>query len=985
MDATVPPQPFIYQDWLLTETEFQTRHPGGAPTDRTQHHKETVFTIGNGYLCTRGSFEEGYPGAWAATFINGVYDDVPVVYTELVNCPDWLATTLLVNGEKFRLDFGEVLNYDRQLDLRRGLLSRLVRWRSPAGHMIDLHFQRFVSKADEHVAALMVELTPLNFQGVIEVQSSINGYPENQGVMHWEWVNQGDIGGENGQPQGVWLHQRTRETHIELGMAIGMQVRGAESPEMELKGCEGYPTLATTFSARSGQTVTLEKVVAVFTSRETQKPAMAAKQHLAQLPDYHALRAAHEEAWAAVWEDCDITIEGDIRAQLAVRYNLFQLLISAPTQDDRVSIPAKSLSGFAYKGHIFWDTEIFILPLFTLTQPQIARNLLSYRYHTLPGSRRKAQASGYPGAAIAWESATTGDEVTPRWILAADPDADPIRIWCGDRELHITTDVAYGVWQYWRATGDDQWMRNYGAEIILDTAIFWGTRVEWNGKREQYEIRSVIGPDEYHDRVDNNTFTNRMVQWHLETALAVWQWLETFHPEKLPELEAKLDLKEDRRHRWADIARRLWVLYDPQTGLVEQCEGFFTLEDINLADYEPRSRSMQAILGIEGANKRQVLKQPDVLMLLYLLRSIGSRGGGQKLNWDEKILAKNWDYYAPRTDHTYGSSLGPAIHGILACDLEQPAAAYEHFMRAAMVDLEDVRLNAADGIHAASAGGVWQATVFGFGGLKLPDGESHPTAKAHLPPGWTRLKYKVKWRGQSYEFDFSAPTEAIPATPMTPGIRGVIFDLDGVLTDTAEFHYQGWQRVADEEGIAFDRKANEAMRGLSRRDSLLQMLGGKVLPEAKMVEIMERKNRYYVELLQHIGPEHLLSGADPLFAELHAAGIKVAIGSASKNARMVIDRLNIAHLVDAIADGNTVDRSKPAPDLFLLAAEQLGLSPVECVVVEDAASGIEAALAAGMLAVGLGPVERVGAAHVILPNLEGVRWADLLEKLTAAR
>lgn len=959
---------FEYAEWTVTETQFDPA---------TIHHKETVFTIGNGYLGTRGSFEEGYHAAWPATLIHGVYDDVPVVYKELANCPDWLPIAIIVDGDRFRLDRGEILRYKRQLDLRRGLLSRDVLWRTPGGKTLDLHFERFASLENEHTLAISVTITPVNFDGEIEVQASINGYPENQGVLHWEWLKQGSGGVENSIPhtQNIWLHVRTRSSNIELGMATRLSVSGAENVQMQLKGCEGYPTVAAVYEGNSGRSVTLEKVVSVFTSRETKTPTQDAREHLANCPDYQTLRSKHEAAWAEIWENCDIFIEGDPIAQIAIRYNLFQLLIVAPRHDDRVSISAKTLSGFAYRGHVFWDTEIFILPVLTFTLPQLAKNLLTYRYHTLPGARRKAQGYGYPGAAFAWESADTGDEVTPRWIIPNSSAAEPIRIWCGDRELHITTDVAYAVWQYWQATADDEWMQEYGSEIILETAIFWGTRAEWDGRRERYEIRDAIGPDEYHERVNNNAFTNRMVQWHLETALSLLEWLRREHPERAKELENKLDLNSDRLSRWVDIVRRLWIPYDREKDLIEQCEGFFQIEDINLQDYEPRTRSMQAILGIEGANKRQVLKQPDVLMLLYLLRD----------RYNLETLQRNWDYYSPRTDHTYGSSLGPAIHAALACNLGKSEEAYEHFMRAAMVDLEDVRGNAAEGIHAASTGGVWQAVVFGFGGIKIL--ETGPVSYPCLPPNWTRLKFKVHWREQWYEFDLHSPGAKEQMENKTfdemgnLDIKGVIFDLDGVLTDTAEYHYRGWQRLADEEGIPFNREANEALRGLSRRDSLIALLGERSVTEEKMLEMMERKNNYYVQSIQEISPKDLLPGAIELLDELKQAGIKIAIGSASKNARDVIEKLGIADRVDAISDGHSVTRSKPAPDLFLHAAAQLNLEPGQCVVVEDAASGVEAAKAAGMWTIGLGPADRVGAANVVLPSLEGVSWSNLQARL----
>ncbi|MBD2737852.1 beta-phosphoglucomutase [Nostoc paludosum FACHB-159] len=992
---------FLYTDWILTETQF----------DPDQlHSKETVFTIGNGYLGTRGSFEEGYPHALSATFIHGVYDDVPVVYTELVNCPDWLPLVAIVNGERLRLDQGEILQYERKLNLRQGLLSRSLRWRSPSGKTIDFYFERFVSFADQHVLAQRCQLTPVDFDGVIEVQGSINGYTENQGFNHWEGLDQGKT------DEGIWLQRRTRNSQIELGMAAKMTISGAQA-SLQVSTAPGYPTLSMTFLAQAQQTVTVEKLVTVFTSRDIETPVAAAREKLACLPDYAKLLKASEQAWDEVWQQSDIVIEGDSTAAFAVRYNLFGLLIASPRDDEKVSIPAKTLSGFGYRGHIFWDTEIFMLPFFLFTQPAIARNLLSYRWHTLPGARRKASHYRYKGAMFSWESAATGDEVTPRWSLPTDFYGEDVRIWCRDREIHINADIPYAVWNYWQATANDEWMQKYGAEIILDAAIFWGSRVEFNPERQKYEIREVIGTDEYHEFVHNNIFTNRMVQWHLEKAIAVYDWLAHKYPERAKELEEKLQLTSEQQNHWQDIIAKILLFYDPSTELIEQFEGFFQLEDINLADSQGRDRSMQAILGIDKTNKYQVLKQPDVLMLLYLMR------GSADFPYSEKALQTNWDYYAPRTDITYGSSLGPAVHAILASDLNISNEAYKLFMQAAMVDLEDNRGNTADGIHGATAGGVWQAVIFGFGGIQFA--ENRPVAKPHLPPNWTRLKFKLHWQGLWYDFDLHqevgmghgaegqggrgageqggrgaeennnsslltpnssllTPNSSLqtPNSSLnTPNIQGVIFDLDGVLTDTAELHYLAWQKLADEEGIPFNRVANEALRGVSRRASLMLIIGHRPYSEEQIQEMMERKNRYYVELLKNMTSKDLLPGAIALLDELRQAGIKIGIGSASKNARTVIERLGIADKVDAIADGYSVQQPKPAPDLFLYAAKQLGIEPAQSVVVEDAAAGVEAALAAGMWAVGIGPVERVGAAHVVLPSLAGVKWADIRSQL----
>ncbi|PLZ23784.1 glycoside hydrolase family 65 protein [Fischerella thermalis] len=712
-------------DWNIVETEFNS----------TQlHHQETVFTLSNGYLGTRGTFEEGYPQDCPATLIHGVYDDVAIATTELVNCPNWLPLTIKVAGERFRMDCGEILSYERRLDLRLGIVSRDVRWRSPAGHTLEFHFERFASLANQHFLATRCQITSVDFEGEVEVEVGFHPEPHTQGVKHWQTLKQG------GLDNTIWLHSKTLHSAIELGMAAKLVVEAEETTTVHVHQLEQHsPTLITKLAVIPDKTVTLEKIVTVYTSREISTPAEAAIIRLVTAPSYSTLLAAHIAAWDQIWQESDIVIEGDRLAQLSVRYNLFQILAVAPRHDDTVSIPPKTLSGFAYSGHIFWDTEIFILPLLIHTQPALARNLLNYRYHTLRGARRKAQEMGYRGAFYAWESASTGDEVTPRWVPT--PDGEQVRIWCGDIEVHINTDVAYGAWQYWQTTGDDQWMRDYGAEMILDTAVFWESRVEWNQKRHSYDIRDVIGPDENHDRVDNNAFTNLFIQWHLQTALTLWDWLVKSYPDTAAKLAEKLDLQPEQRQLWAKIAKHIYINQDLETGLIEQFEGFYNLEYVNLADYEPRTKSMQGLLGVEATSQKQILKQPDVLMLMYLLRD----------RFDRQTLQTNWDYYSPRTDHTYGSSLGPAIHAILACDLNQSAEAYTHFIRAAMVDLADVRRNAHEGIHAASAGGVWQAVIFGFGGVRMT--QFGPIACPNLPANWTRLQFKLKWRNQTYEFD----------------------------------------------------------------------------------------------------------------------------------------------------------------------------------------------------------------------------------------
>ena len=713
----------------------------GFCPERLRHY-ETLFTLGNGYLGTRGSFEEGYPSAQPLTLIHGAYDDAPIVHTELANAPNWLALEIRLGNHRFRLDQGEILKFRRRLDLRHGLLTRQVRWRDPDGHTFDVEFERFVSMADPHVMAARVQVTSVDYEGPIAFSAGLDGVVDNDGLRHWDWVDQG------GTEEGRWAHLtlETRHTHITVAEATSLDVVGKFAVEYGFEGCPWYPRLTAVTRIAPQDTVTATKVISVFTSRDTEDVTRSALEALQRATGvgYSALRGAHNAVWDDLWRSSDVIIEGDELAQRAIRFSLFHLLIAAPRIDERVSIPAKTLSGLGYRGHIFWDTEIFMLPFFIFTHPETARRMLMYRYHTLDGARRKAALQGYEGAMFAWESAATGDETTPRWVPVWDKDAQDeklVRIWCGDIEQHITADVAYAVDRYWKATGDDEFMRDYGAEIVLETARFWASRVSWNEALGAYEIRDVIGPDENHEHVDNNAYTNAMARWNLRSGVAIMAWLEVRFPERAATLRARLGLGPDDPLNWQQIADRIKLNYDEETGLIEQFDGFFALRDIAFEAYEPRTTSLQALLGIEETNRCQVLKQPDVLMLLYLHPGL----------YPEGVVRTNWDYYTPRTDLTYGSSLGPAIQAVLAARMDDVEQAQRYFELAARTDLEDARGNTADGIHGATAGGLWQAVVFGFAGLQLA-GQGVSVTPC-LPPSWRRLAFRFIYQGKTYEVE----------------------------------------------------------------------------------------------------------------------------------------------------------------------------------------------------------------------------------------
>jgi len=722
--------------WQLNEYPF---HP-----EKLLYY-ETIFAIGNGYLGTRATFEEGYPDDSPSTLVHGIFDHAPSMQVpELVGAPNWLDIKITVDGTPLRmiteiLDMlkppeGLLLGFRRTLELDRALLRREVLFRAASGATVRVVFERFASLADVHVLCQRVRIVVVEGTPEIVVESGIDADVTNNGVAHWKNIQTHAADGLIG------VTATTQQSGYTLSMASCLN---RVSP-LETIAHDTRPHVRTLVNLGQNQEVVFDKITSVYTSRDTVDPAQAAQNsaHAAAQTGYDALLQAHTDEWAAYWRDTDIEIEGDERSQVALRFTAYHILIAAPRHDDDVSIGAKTLSGYGYKGHVFWDTELFILPPLTLSQPKIARNLLMYRYKRLAGARRKARANGYEGAMFPWESTDTGEETTPQWSDPHPIDGTRIRIWTGEHEQHISTDIAYAILQYWRWSGDDEFLMKYGAEIVLDTAVFWGSRAE--EKNGRYELSQQIGPDEYHENVDNSVFTNRMTIWHLVEALNLLAWLQKHAPTDAERLTAALDLTPARLAKWQDIINRMVVPFDTEKQRHIQFDGFFDLEYIPVPNYEPRVGGVWPMLGHQRALGSQVLKQADIVMLMALIGDqVGSRA----------IMLNNWHTYYPRTDH--GSSLSPAMHAWVAARLGLMDEAEYMFDHAAGIDLEDNKGNIRDGIHGAASGGLWQAVVFGFCGLHLA--ETGPKLDPRLPPHWKRVKFNVYYRGERREFVVENP------------------------------------------------------------------------------------------------------------------------------------------------------------------------------------------------------------------------------------
>lgn len=700
---------------------------------------ETIFTIGNGYLSTRGSFEEGYEGDSPATLIHGIFNHAPEMsIPELVNAPDWTSIDISIDGTPFKLitksgdvlkpPQGLVLGYERKIHMDIGLLRREVLFRAATGATVQLVFDRFASLANQHVMVQRVHITAIDGEPEITITTGLNGNVTNNGIQHWgEMISSCD-------ERQIALYGMTNQAGYRVAMASQLVSPAAITNTAPTN----FPQATSLVRLNKDGEVTFDKITAIYTSRDTSEPDKAAAKAESDAvgQGYNALFQAHCDEWRKTWDALDIQIEGDEAAQVGVRFTTYHVIIAAPRHDDDVSIGAKTLSGLGYKGHVFWDTELFMLPPFTVTVPEIARNMLMYRYKRLGGAREKARTNGYEGAMYPWESTDTGLETTPQWSDPF-PDGTRMRIWTGDNEQHISTDIAYAILQFWRWTGDDAFLINHGAEIILDTAKFWSSRVqEVNGR---YELHNQIGPDEYHENIDNSVFVNRMVVWHLHEAFKLLDWLQQNAPADAERLIQQLDLSANRLARWQDIIERMYIPFDEVNQIHIQFDGFFDKEFIPVQKFEPRVGGIWGFLGHERAYNSQVIKQADVVMLMALLGDeIGSR----------ELMLNNWNTYYPRCDH--GSSLSQSMHTRVAARLNLADDAYKLFQEAVAIDLEDNKGNVNDGIHGAACGGVWQALTFGFCGLHLT--AEGPAIDPHLPPHWKQVRFNVVYRGQKYSF-----------------------------------------------------------------------------------------------------------------------------------------------------------------------------------------------------------------------------------------
>lgn len=718
--------------WLVTQNHYDFRE---------NLKYESLFCLSNGYLGTRGSYEEGTKKSIPCTYINGVFDKSETFMRELANMPNWLGLKLYVEKELIAIEDCEIVEFKRVLNMEKALLLKKFRLKDAKGRETLIEGVRFISRANTHRMGIRLFVTPLNYSSIIEVENITDASVINFcdaprfKVKHTKLTDNSKL---NEQGTYVEVTTRDRELHVGTGSMVTVTENGKDIRKTTQFNAFGETSVEfLDFDATEGNTYEVTKYVSIYTEREVEKTQIKSRVHdeISQFikDGFEKELRLHETVYEKMWDQADITISGDDELDRSIRFNIFHLMSTGNEKDDRVNVGAKLLHGEEYGGHAFWDTELFMLPFFAHVFPDTAKNLESYRYHLLDAARDNAKKNGFLGAQYPWESADDGTEQCPDWTI--EPDGSCYRCYVAVYEHHVTAAVAYGIYNYVKITKDETFLHEKGAEILVETARFWASRCEYNVEANHYEIKQVTGPDEWHEPVDNNLYTNYLAKWNLRYVLSLLEDLKLNQADVYDKLKTKLGFTDDELKSFHTTQEKIYLPRRKDSKLLEQFEGYFDLQEVLIDQYDENDWPIKPeILNTVNKSKTQILKQADVVMLLHLLGH----------EFDEETMKENYAYYEKRTLH--GSSLSPSIYSIMGLKVGDNSKAYRYLKRAAILDLVDLQKNTREGIHAANAGGVWQVVVFGFAGVTIGD-EGMLAIQPKMPKEWSGLSFKIHYGG----------------------------------------------------------------------------------------------------------------------------------------------------------------------------------------------------------------------------------------------
>jgi trehalose/maltose hydrolase-like predicted phosphorylase len=757
------PNRAVSNAWNLTFDEWK-------PED--QPLREALCTLGNGYLATRGAAEENdaggphYPGTYLAGGYNRLESEVAgqiIENEDLVNWPNWLCLSFRVEGgDWFAIDQANLLHFQQTLDLKNGVLTRHLRFRHADGRETSLLSRRLVHMRNPHLAAVEWTLTSENWSGAIEVSSRLDGTISNQGVrryralksQHLERLDAGHVGED-----GVYLTVQSNQSLIRMTQAARTRAFADEqyaSLERTTRMGNGSIEQHLFLECRRGRPLRIEKVVGIHCSHDfaISEPALSAKKEIRRAGNFKELFASHSLAWQQLWNRADIELaDGDAWSQRVLRLHIFHLLqtTSINSIDRDIGVPSRGWHGEAYRGHIFWD-EIYIFPFLNLRIPELTRSLLMYRYRRLNEARSMAAEAGYRGAMYPWQSGSSGREESQ--VLHLNPKSGR---WIPDntfRQRHINGAIAYNVWQHFQATGDIDFLSRHGAEMLLEIARFWSSLVAFNPERSRYEIRGVVGPDEFHTEypnsgaqgLNNNAYTNVLAAWVLYCARKA---VDLLAEDRQRELLEQLQITDEELNRWEEISRKMFVPFHDD-GIISQFEGYEKLEEFDWEGYRQKYGDIQRldrILDAEGdsPSRYKASKQADVLMLFYLFSSDQLRDILERLDYsvEPDLIPRNIDYYMARTSH--GSTLSRVVHSWVLARSDRERS-WELFGEALKSDLSDIQGGTTpEGIHLGAMAGTVDIIQRCYTGIEMREESLY--LNPCLPDQLHEIRLRIRYRG----------------------------------------------------------------------------------------------------------------------------------------------------------------------------------------------------------------------------------------------
>ncbi|SDD69563.1 glycoside hydrolase family 65 protein [Rhodospira trueperi] len=759
-------------EWSLIYDQFEPKQQG---------LREALCATGNGYFVTRGAFswvmadETHYP----ATYLAGGYNRAPtevagrvIENEDLVNMPNWSALTFRIEGgDWFNIQAVTIETFRQELDLKRGILEVEVRFRDKQNRESTLKTRRLASMADMHLAGIEMSLTAHNWSGRVDVMSGLDGRVINAGVKRYRDLNSSHLNPVVAEPfqnpdtgeTMINLLVETKQSKLRVSQAARIRVvsnpHAFQAKSATEGGEEGYIEQTIHVDVGHGETVVVEKLASLYTSRDPaiSEPGVAAREAVTHAPAFGRLLHNHERVWAMLWDRCDIIVEDGKKIQMILRLHIFHLLqtLSPNTIDLDVGVPARGWHGEAYRGHVFWD-ELFILPFLNFRLPAIARSCLRYRHLRLPEARWAAFQSGLKGSMFPWQSGSDGREESQkvhlnprsgRWV----PDNSCI-------QRHVSLAIAYNVWRHYEISGAEHFLELRGAELILEITRFFASLAHLNPQTGRYEIHHVMGPDEYHEAypdkedeagLNNNAYTNIMVAWLCTVAMRVMACLDATHRDELMD---RLMVDERELALWEDMSRKMIVCYHDD-GIISQFEGYENLKEFDWEGYRAKYGDIQRldrILEAEGdsANRYKLSKQADVLMLFYLfsreeLSEMLERLGYEPLT--EERWQTNIDYYLARTSH--GSTLSYMVHAAVMAR-SHPEKAWQLFTQALHADIDDIQGGTTpEGIHLGAMAGTVDLVQRCFTGLDVRDGALHfdPVFTDRMGTLKLKLRHLGRW------------------------------------------------------------------------------------------------------------------------------------------------------------------------------------------------------------------------------------------------